>query len=613
MKKTGLQGYRKNFIKFLSVFMVIFPWITYMNIYELTESEKTVYSSYEGIWIDVFIESKQIVLLIVAAIALLWFVGERFLPEKVDNNIPLFKGKNKWLFALSGVFAIGTIISTLTSQYMKDAIWGAPMIGEGLWSLLAYIIIIFAFFNSFANEYGFTIFKKAMSVLCGITVVLAFIEKFYKPLLEINLVQKLVAPEKFSSIMSSLEASRFSDAISLTFYNPAYFGGFVCLLFPFSFSFCLQGKQTKEKVLYGIIAIGLLFCVIAAGTTTALLVVMFEVFLIVIALFLMVQNKRKAVVQGAIAFSVVLVGLLVFGEVSGNSFFNILSNNNSVTMDELDDTFEITDIQMQDNVILLNGEKYSLEISYEDENCIFQDRDGNVLEPIRTEEGLVFEEEGYENLKIIGMNISGQIDGVEKCLRIEAGYLDPIDFFILENGMFSGVGQGGAIIMDIGDAGTPDSLKKYYGLFTGRGYAWINSVPILKETFLIGKGAGTFAYYFKHFDYTGMLTTHKTVKQMIDKPHNAYLQYMIEHGIPAALSFFGIFFGALVMGIKNLLKKRKQNAYGENSELHIASMVAVVGFLICSVINDSMITVTPIACMIAGVLLASCYKMEHEK
>ena len=108
----------------------------------------------------------------------------------------------------------------------------------------------------------------------------------------------------------------------------------------------------------------------------------------------------------------------------------------------------------------------------------------------------------------------------------------------------------------------------------------------------------------------GMLTTHKTTKQMIDKPHNAYLQYAIEVGFPAMIAFFGIFAGTLIKAFKVLWQKKTMMHI---NSIHIGAMVSIAGFLLCSIINDSMIAVTPVACMIAGVLLANCYKVEQMK
>jgi hypothetical protein len=107
--KTELQGYKKLFTKFLCLFMVVFPWITYITVSKYNADEKKIFAGYDGYLIDFFVHSKANVLLVVAVLILLWFIGERFLPDKVDNNVPLFKGKNKWLFILMGVFSAGTI------------------------------------------------------------------------------------------------------------------------------------------------------------------------------------------------------------------------------------------------------------------------------------------------------------------------------------------------------------------------------------------------------------------------------------------------------------------------------------------------------------------------
>lgn len=613
MKKTELQGYRKNFIKFMSVFMAIFPWITYIYVAKYDAMETALYGGYNGILIDFFIHSKEVVLLMVAVISVLWFFGERFLPEKVDNNVPLLKGRNKWLFILIGVFVAGAVVSTMFAKHQKSAFWGAPAIGEGLWTLLAYLVLILMTYNYFANDYGIETIKKAIMALCGISTVLTIIEWFYKPLLEIGLVQKLVASAEYSEIVSSMKADRFADAISLTFYNPGYFGGFVCLLVPFALLFALMAKDAKERVLCVIAFLGTLFGVIASGTTTALYVAIVEVILVVFAYIFLSTTKKQAWGFGIGVLIIAMFALVLVGEITGNTFLNIVSNEDSVTESDWDDCFEIKDIQLLDNKIQITGEEKVLEISYEKGKFVFRNEKGVVLKQVRTEKGVSFEEEGYENLLVSGANVAGQVEGVVKCVMVDAGYQGTIDFFLLEDGTFSGVGQGGSIVKDIGDAGTPESLKKYYGMFTGRGYAWINSLPILKETLLIGKGPGNFAYYFKHFDYVGMLTTHKTSKQMIDKPHSAYLQYVMEVGLPAAIAFFGIFAGILFNAVKVVWKKKAEKQLLENSVFHIGAMVSIIGFLLCSMINDSMITVTPIACMIAGALLASCYKVEQVK
>ena len=562
--------------------------------------------------IDFFIYYKEIILIVVAAIALLWFVGERFLPDKVDNNVPLLKGNNKWLFVLAGIFTAGTVISTIASVYKKNALWGSPMVGEGLWTLLAYVVLIFTFYNCFANDFGLSMLKKTLTILSGTTVILTLVEWFYKPLLEIGLVKLLVAPAKYAEIVAGMKATTFDSAISLTFHNPGYYGGFVCMLLPFTVFFCLQAQKVKEKLVYGILSVVLLFGVVASNTTTALYIAIIEVVLVLIVHVTALQSKNvaknKALLQGACVLVITIATLFLSGAITGNSIFSVFMNENSATGNEVEARFEIEDIRIEKNKLFIVGHEATLEIVNEMNQLSFYDENGEKLSPVYEEESLVFFDARFFDLRLSIQQAADSLAGVRLCVVVDAGYQDTVDFFLLDNGMFSGVGQNGVPLENIGDVGTPEGLKQFYGLFTGRGYAWVNSLPILKDTLLIGKGPGNFAYYFKQFDYAGMLNTHETVKKIIDKPHNAYLQYAINEGVPAMIAFFGIFVFALWKSVKMVLKKNLPISNG----FVIPGMVAMVGFLMYSMINDSMVTVTPMACMIAGILLANCYHIEHK-
>ena len=59
---------------------------------------------------------------------------------------------------------------------------------------------------------------------------------------------------------------------------------------------------------------------------------------------------------------------------------------------------------------------------------------------------------------------------------------------------------------------------------------WVNTIPLLKNTFICGHGAGTFSFYFPQNDYVGLANTHGSSRFVIDKPHNMYLQTAVEEG-----------------------------------------------------------------------------------
>ena len=46
----------------------------------------------------------------------------------------------------------------------------------------------------------------------------------------------------------------------------------------------------------------------------------------------------------------------------------------------------------------------------------------------------------------------------------------------------------------------------------------VNTIPLLKNTFICGHGAGTFSFYFPQNDYVGLANTHGSSRFVIDKP-----------------------------------------------------------------------------------------------
>lgn len=607
--KTKIPKYEKTIIKILSCFFVIFPWITYLNIMEYNDAEKLMFPSQSGIALDFFLQSKEMVLLIMTVGMLIFYFAERFLMKKKDSHSPLIKGNNKWLFIMCTTFCIFAIVATICSNQKKNAFWGSPTEGEGLWILMSYVVLILMFYNYFANEYGLYWMKKAIVAVSCITVFLAVVEFFYKPLLEIDFVKMLVAPAEYSKIMDAVEETVFSSAISLTFYNPNYLGGFVCLLLPFVVVMSIKEEKLLYKILLGGLCTGLMFCIVATNTTTAFYLSILEVVLVVLLFIWKEKSKKEVLTTGGILIAVVAIAAIVSAFITGNSIGGLLTNANSATGEVVEERFTINDIILKDNTVSLVGDDVILKIINMEGSLSFSDGEGNDVAFQKDGGKYDILQNGYEYLDVyIAYSNATDANPAAK-IFVDAGYNNTIDFLILRDGSITGAGQQDAIIMDINGNNIPESFKRYYGIFTGRGYAWINSLPILKETILVGKGPGNFVYHFKQADYVGLLETHKNAKTLIDKPHNTYLQYAINLGIPGMMAFFGVIGISLWNAVKTWKKMMKINETSYN--LHIGGIVAVFGFLIYSCVNDSMITVTPILCMLVGLLLATTHQQNN--
>lgn len=592
--KSKLPGYRKNIIRILSLFLMVFPWISYFNILLYSDMQASVLSNIDGMSTDLYFYSKQVILIIMAAFSVLFFLGERVFPDKKDNNVLLLQGKNRILFVLSGIFVLSALISTLFAKDAKTAWWGLPTEGEGFFALISYVAIMLMFYNYFGNAYALKWFKKSVLILSGITVVLGIIEYFYKPLIMIDGFKWLVGMGDYIETIAGNEVETFTDAVSLTFGNPNYFGGFVCVLFPFALSHFYAAGKKGEGLISGILSLGLCFCVISSGATTSLYVALFEVAFVTGVFVIKSCNKMVYIKTAAMIFTIVVFAVIFSVKIGG-----ILKNDNSATKTLAADVFEIEDISLEENSVVLAGEDNALVISYVDGEIAFSDEKGQEIDTVLNENVFTFAEDDLENVSVKLLVAEAITDGVLAKLAVDAGYDDTIDFYILEDGSMSGVGQNNAIVADIKGAGVSEKLKKYYGIFTGRGYAWVNSLPMLKETCLIGKGPGHFAYYFKQNDYVGMLKTHRSTKYVIDKPHSMYLQYAINIGLVGMLAFVEIFVLTVVRGGKMLVKESKVRA-----EL-LAGVVAVCGFLIYAVVNDSVVSVMPVVMAVVGVMLAA--------
>ena len=110
---------------------------------------------------------------------------------------------------------------------------------------------------------------------------------------------------------------------------------------------------------------------------------------------------------------------------------------------------------------------------------------------------------------------------------------------------------------------------------------WKNSLPLVKEYWLIGCGLDNFKNAYPNWG---------SVK--VDKAHNVYLQISVTNGIPALILFLVLLFIVFLKGIKN-----------RNSYLFPIYM-AFIGYSIQAFLNISVIDVAPYYFIIIGLILS---------
>lgn len=598
-------GYKKLVALIIIICMAVIPWITYMKVVRLDETASEYFQNSDGLSVDFFLYYKAVAVIILGILIACFIIGENIFPDNIIKATPIRSKSNRVMIIASGVFIIMTVLSAIFSKYHATVRKGSPSEYESVYVLIAYMLLFLGGMNYFCYENMSRLLKRVMLGIAVITVILTCVEAFYKPLFEINWLRNMITPQAYKGIVSELRVSGFSDMVGLTFYNPNYYGGFCILIFPFMWNFFLAENKKIGQIIYGIASAGMIFCVFKSQATASFYVLIIE---IILALVIHIRSlkymwKRLVAYIFAMLFIVILTNVISGGKLL-KAGKDIAANE---TIDEVNsnaDKFQLDDIKMEDNRLRIIGPDRELCLAMNGGTLQFMDENGNKLDVSNEDDVIHFEDKDYAMISI-SMNSYNQI-------VINLGYDDTIEFYVADN-VFYGVGQNGTQITDV--SRTSRFGKRLYPLFTGRGYAWMNTLPMLGKTIVVGHGAGTFAYYFKQNDYVGLLNTHGSTKFVIDKPHSMYLQTAMEEGCIALIAMLVIF----VMVIFNYISNYKciELCYNNDNKHNLASVagasfVAGVGFMIYGLVNDSMVTVNPVFWIILGICVSSVYGLKKD-
>ncbi|MEL7657341.1 MAG: hypothetical protein AAGU75_15715, partial [Bacillota bacterium] len=136
---------------------------------------------------------------------------------------------------------------------------------------------------------------------------------------------------------------------------------------------------------------------------------------------------------------------------------------------------------------------------------------------------------------------------------------------------------------------------------SGRGYIWSRTIPMMKNTIIIGHGADTFCIYFPHNDYVGKYNsgTFTTAKDIIvDKPHNMYFGIIIGTGGISMISLL-VLWGIYVFQSIKIYSRKKYNNF--ISFVGVGIFLGICGFLVSAFVNDSSVSVMPMFYGLLGV------------
>lgn len=226
------------------------------------------------------------------------------------------------------------------------------------------------------------------------------------------------------------------------------------------------------------------------------------------------------------------------------------------------------------------------------------DQDGKSIELVPTDVNpvLAFDDERFENCYL---QPARDEEGNDYFIFTSDGQDTNWAFRVTEDGVFYFNNLGHLVDMDrIDSIGWEDNAS--WG--NGRGYIFSRTIPMMKDTMLIGHGADTYCIYFPHKDYVGKYNSgsfSENINIIVDKPHNMYMGAWIGTGGISVIALLTLFFIYLVQSFRLYFK----NEFGANDFASFAGagiFFGIFGFLFAALVDDSTVSVMPMFYTLLG-------------
>jgi len=141
---------------------------------------------------------------------------------------------------------------------------------------------------------------------------------------------------------------------------------------------------------------------------------------------------------------------------------------------------------------------------------------------------------------------------------------------------------------------------------SGRGYIFSRTIPMMKDTVLIGHGADTYCLHFPHKDYVGKLnsgTFSNNINIVVDKPHNMYMGAWIGTGGISVIALLAMFVIYAVQSL-SLYFKNKYESADFAAYAGVGIFFGIIGFLVSALVDDSTVSVMPMFYTLFGTGIA---------
>ena len=506
--------------------------------------------------------------------------------------------KKTFAYIPIAVYMIFIILSYVFSDYKDFSLLGMNDRFEGTLVLLSYMAMLLYVINTVNNEKNVKYILYSVAAVSFLLGLLGISQAIGHDFFRTRFAGMLITPKEYWDSLDALVFTFKKNQIYQTVYNINYVSFYLTLLLPvFGLLFInslMRGNQETliKKIIWGMLFSLLLFNMIGSASSGGYLGIG-----VALVVAIIVLNKKILLWWRPVA--VLLVITLIVGGITFDKWLPELrsvakgafisgtqsSGDKSLKAKSYIDYMEV--IPDEDTIKLsIDGNELTFVIFTEKwPLCDIYDADGYNIELVESDR----EEGSYalndERFRMCAVKAVKDMEGYNYFIIItddkEWVYL------VAANGTYYLNYIGKIVDLEKIEA---IGWKNHQHFGSGRGYIWSRTLPMMKDTVLIGHGADTFCLYFPNNDDIGKYNAGFKENLFTDKPHNMYMNMAVGTGGISEIAFLVLLIGYFVQSIK-IYRRREFDSFLEFSGFGI--FLGVFGFAFSGLVNDSTVSVMP--------------------
>lgn len=500
------------------------------------------------------------------------------------------RGFKSWI-PLVG-YEVFAALSALTSSHSEYVTSGMMEHFESIWVLMGYGIAAYYTYLFVETKEDVNLIVGGMLLSAFFQCLLGLFQMSGNDILSSGFMKDLMVPGKYAHFRDQI-VFNFSEEIyqrvSGTLYNTNYAGVYFCMIFPIALAAVVFMKG-KRKIVAAVLTAILFLCLIGTGSKSAIL----TLFLILIAGSILIASADRKHWY----FGFVVVIMLISVWFGYDKLTGIETGKRITESLELSSaTYKLQDIQLQKDTVdvVFDGKKISIGWEKIGEALYLDVRDETgakmELQDTKKKRRVKFADPHFKGIQLWCY----RKDGIPYlCMKYDG-----------QEWKFTDKTEDGTMRY-INIWGKADRIEKaetaLFGgketWFTYRGYIWGRTLPLLEKYVIAGSGPDTFLLVFPQNDYVMRSNMgFGFFSEILSKPHCMYLQMAAQTGVVSLLMFL-VFVGITMADFVKCLRQNKNKL--PETYLMTGIFLAVLGYLVLGIFNDSMIVTAPLFFVLLG-------------